>query len=231
MILLTACGEDNLSEDKGSAQSTMSSEGIKKPDDADDSKYIKFGKYEQDNNEANGKEDIEWLVLEEKDGKLFLLSRYALDHKRYDTEDENDTWEKCTLRAWLNNEFINTAFTAKEKDSIITVTIPAEKRNSEDIGSENDTQDKVFLLSIDEADKYFESNTKRRCMPTSYAVANGVSLDSFHSKYCWYWLRSPAYKGGRAAAVGVGGSVVHEGASVDFDKYGVRPALWIGLNS
>ena len=76
--------------------------------------YVTFGTYEQDNNESNGAEEIEWQVLDKKDGKVLLLSKYALDCKQYNAEWEYVTWETCTLRSWLNEEFYKTAFTSKE---------------------------------------------------------------------------------------------------------------------
>lgn len=76
---------------------------------------MSFGKYEQDNNTSNGKEKIEWLVLEVKDGKALVISKYALDCKPYNTSSTNVTWETCSLRNWLNNDFINSAFSATEK--------------------------------------------------------------------------------------------------------------------
>ena len=69
--------------------------------------YVNFGTYEQDNNTSNGKEEVEWLVLEVKDGKALIISKYALDCKPYNTGLTGATWETCTLRKWLNNNFIN----------------------------------------------------------------------------------------------------------------------------
>ena len=46
---------------------------------------ITFGAYEQDNNTRNGKEPIEWQVLEIKGGRALLISKYGLDAKRYNT--------------------------------------------------------------------------------------------------------------------------------------------------
>lgn len=76
---------------------------------------VTFGAYEQDNNTGNGKEAIEWLVLDydAANNRALVISLYALDCKPYNTEKKNVTWEKCTLRAWLNNEFIQAAFSAK----------------------------------------------------------------------------------------------------------------------
>ena len=89
--------------------------------------YVSFGKYEQDNNTSNGKEKIEWLVLEVKDGKALVISKYALDCKPYNTSSTNVTWETCSLRNWLNNDFINSAFSATEKTMIPSVKVSADK--------------------------------------------------------------------------------------------------------
>ena len=55
---------------------------------------VTFGRYEQDGNEENGPEEIEWIVLDVKDGRSLLISRYALDTVPYHTESINITWEK-----------------------------------------------------------------------------------------------------------------------------------------
>lgn len=192
--------------------------------------YAFFGEYEQDNNTANGKEDIEWLVLEVKDGKALVISKYALDCKQYNTKNYTDvTWEACTLRRWLNNDFINAAFSAEEKAIIPTVTVSSDKNPEYSTNPGNATQDQVFLLSITEANKYFSSDSARQCEPTDFAVANGAWESD--SGNCWWWLRSSGYSQGSAARVGHGG-VVHEGGYfVDYGIGAVRPALWIDLNS
>ncbi len=106
--------------------------------------YVAFGAYEQDNNTSNGKEDIEWLVLEVKDGKALVISKYALDRKPYNASYTDVTWETCTLRKWLNKEFINAAFSADEKAMIPTVTVPADKNPDYSTNPGNATQDQVF---------------------------------------------------------------------------------------
>lgn len=192
--------------------------------------YVAFGAYEQDNNTSNGKEDIEWLVLEVKDGKALVISKYALDCKPYNASYTDVTWETCTLRKWLNKEFINAAFSADEKAMIPTVTVPADKNPDYSTNPGNATQDQVFLLSIAEANKYCSSDSARRCEPTDYAVANGAWESD--SGNCWWWLRSPGYVQNFAA-------IVYDCGDVNFYDYyylsindiAVRPALWIDLNS
>ncbi len=192
--------------------------------------YVFFGAYEQDNNTSNGKEDIEWLVLDIKDGKALLISKYALDCKQYNTGYTDITWETCTLRKWLNNDFINSAFSADERTMIPTVTVPADKNPKYGTKPGNVTQDQVFLLSITEVNKYFSSDSARQCKPTDYAVANGVYVNSTNSN-CWWWLRSPGYRQRDAAYVSSDGVVNVIGNYVIGALNAVRPALWIDLNS
>lgn len=191
--------------------------------------YVFFGAYEQDNSASNGKEDIEWLVLEVKDGKALVISKYALDCKQYNTKYTDVTWEACTLRRWLNNDFINAAFSAEEKAIIPTVTVSSDKNPEYSANPGNATQDQVFLLSITEANKYFSSDSARQCEPTDFAVANGAwERDSGN---CWWWLRTPGYDQLSAAFVYYDGGVGELGNSVYSGGPAVRPALWIDLNS
>lgn len=188
--------------------------------------YVFFGAYEQDNNTANGKEDIEWLVLEVKDGKALVISKYALDCKPYNTSYTDVTWETCTLRKWLNNDFLGAAFSAEEKAMIPTVMVSADNNPDYSTNPGNATQDQVFLLSVTEANKYFNSDSARQCEPTDFAVANGAYVNSNNGN-CWWWLRSPGYRQNRAAPVNYDGYVVEFGSYVYHDNSAVRPALWI----
>ena len=189
--------------------------------------YIKFGAYEQDNNTSNGKEDIEWLVLDKQDGKVLVISKYALDCQQYNKSYTDVTWETCSLRKWLNNTFINNAFSTEEQALIPTVTVSAEKNPWYGTNPGNATQDKVFLLSFHEVSKYFDSNDAKKCAPTDYAIAQGA-----HDRdACWWWLRSPGNSQNFAATVSSGGGVNVLGGSVDNGNDAVRPALWISFDS
>ena len=116
---------------------------------------ITCGKYEQDSNFENGPEDIEWQVLSVEDERVLVISKYGLEDCAYNTENKDITWENCSLRNWLNNDFYNTSFNDQEKQKILSVTL-ANKDNPVD-GTEggNDTIDKVFCLSLEEMEKYF----------------------------------------------------------------------------
>ena len=189
--------------------------------------YVKFGSYEQDNDTTNGKEDIEWLVLAKENGKALLISRYGLDCQPYNTEYTSVTWETCTLRTWLNDTFLNDAFSADEQSKIPYSTVTADGNPKFDTDPGNDTTDKIFLLSITEAERYFSSDEARKCQPTKYAKGQGVWTND--NGCCWWWLRSPGNYSYSAAIVLHGGSDSSNGNFVHV--VAVRPALWINLNS
>ena len=204
-----------------------------------------FGSYEQDNDLTNGKEAIEWLVLAKEGNQALLISKYALDCKKYNEKFTDVTWETCSLREWLNGTFINAAFSSEEQNSIINSTVTADKNPSYSTSPGNNTTDKVFLLSITEVNKYFSSDEARKCAPTEYAKSHGAYTSSSYSTggkaTCWWWLRSPGRNSYYAAGVSSDGSVNDFGYSVgsvndlgiyvDDSNGAVRPALWINLDS
>ncbi|MBR5500612.1 MAG: hypothetical protein IKV74_03705 [Clostridia bacterium] len=188
-----------------------------------------FGTYEQDNNTANGQEEIEWIVLDKKNGKALIISKYGLDFQRYNTTFTDVTWETCTLRNWLNTTFYTTAFNANQQSKIASTTLTNADNPSYGTQGGNDTTDKVFLLSIDEVKRYFASNTARKLTATAYAKAHGAYVVNSDSSY--WWLRSPGYFSDIAASVSRDGSVYYDGDRVYIGNNAVRPALWINLES
>ncbi|MBQ1555208.1 MAG: toll/interleukin-1 receptor domain-containing protein, partial [Clostridia bacterium] len=75
-------------------------------------------------------------------------------------------WENCSLRKWLNGEFINQTFTSSEIERInfTTVTTPDftfvpnenfQLLNNYTFDGGADTVERIFLLSVDEYERYF----------------------------------------------------------------------------
>ena len=216
---------------------------------------ITFGNYEQDNNTSNGKEPISWIVLAKDSNKMLLISEKVLDKKPYNTTNISITWEKSTIRSWLNgygasyntvgtdftsSNFFNTAFTTAERAKIVSSSVPAHANPSYSTSPGNATTDKIFLLSITEANNYFATDAKRQADATRYAVKQGVYVKGSESGkmsydgtctdihcYAYWWLRSPGYNTNYAANVYFDGSVINNGNSVSNDVSGVRPALWV----
>lgn len=161
--------------------------------------YIIFGSYEQDNDMVNGAEPIEWIVLERNGNDLLVLSRYGLDCVPYNDSETDVTWETCSLRKWLNDQFINTAFSSTEKSMILERNVIAEGNSihfptydhidEELIEPGNDTLDKIFIPSwsqistnsifakkeIDNMIGYPGPHTvSLACVPSEYAIARGA---------------------------------------------------------
>ena len=187
---------------------------------------VRFGSYEQDGNASNGQELVEWRVIERQGSQLLLVSEYALNCEAYNETPSKVTWEKSTIRAWLNGEFLSIVFSEGEQGYIKTNTVPAHKNPRYYTNPGSATEDRVFLLSIEEVEKYFKTDEDRKCKPTQYAVKQGVNGDN-----CWWWLRSPGSLSNLAAIVGYNGSVGSSGVGVPSDRGAVRPALWIDLES
>lgn len=194
--------------------------------------YVSFGAYEQDNNTSNGKEVIEWLVLEVKDHKALVISKYALDYMKYEPTAKkylSVTWETCTLREWLNNDFVDAAFSDYERAAIPTVIVSADRNSEYNTRPGNATKDQVFLLSLAEANEFFESDSARQCVATRYAIANAVRENEKGEIYRWY-LRSPGSESHWSTYVAHDGQINNFGIPAFYREY-VRPALWIDLSA
>lgn len=205
--------------------------------------YIMFGAYEQDNNAANGKEEIEWLVLDVKDGNALVISKYALDCMPYHNTDASMAkWKNCTIRKWLNEDFLDAAFSAEDKGVIsVQKTVPDENidKTPREDNHPYTTYDKLFLLSNDEATYYFSSDEARVCYPTQYALANGA-YTSTTTGACWWWIRtargmyfehaSPPFIENEVQTVNFGGECYEYGRDALDSRPCVRPAMWIDLS-
>lgn len=204
--------------------------------------YVTFGEYPQT---AAGEDitPIEWLILARYGNKALLISRYGLDAQPYNTDFTNVTLETCTLRTWLNGTFYNKAFSSAEQSAILTTNVNNSKYQCYSGWSTNggkNTQDKVFLLSYAEANKYFgvtynnSSNTKSRVAPTAYAIAQGTGKNSSYKTADgidagWWRLRSPGVSQYDAAYVSTDGSLYANRVNVGSGS--VRPALWVNLEA
>jgi len=197
---------------------------------------ILFGNFEQDGDEENGPEPIEWIVSDQKDGKTLLVSKYALDARAYNTDPGAVTWEDCTLREWLNNDFLNIAFNENELKYIrVTEVDNSREQGFSEYSSDggNNTQDRIFLLSYHEAfDLCFANDESRMCAPTDLAMNHGGD----HSGYYLteegrdageWWLRSPGYNQDMAMLVSRDGTK-HQ-MYVEIAMKNVRPAMWVDV--
>ena len=198
---------------------------ITSPEEADVGDVIVFGSYEQDNDISDGKEAIEWVVLEKNGDSLLVISRYALDGRVYDESYLGGiTWDTCSLRRWLNNGFLNEAFSQTEQmkieESSVETAVISEGVN---MGS-RESKDRVFILSTEEAQQYLTEELKK-CEATAYAAEQDVYISKF-TGYCRWWTRTSVSGSNDAAFVDSEGSL-DSGYSSTYSSNAVRPAMRI----
>lgn len=198
---------------------------------------IIFGRYEQDADEENGPEEIEWTVLEVKKDKALVISTNVLAAVDYATEDlkpKESDWEHSNLRAWMNDTFLNAAFTEQEQKAILLTDVSnaADQGNKKwKMPASNDTQDRVFALSVKERNKYFKKDAKAMSLATAWAIRHGVKTDTYMTggiETAAWWLRSPGDAWDSASAVSPTGVSYQGYNNCDL---GARPAMWIDLNA
>ncbi len=193
---------------------------------------VLFGSYEQDGDAANGKEPIEWLVLDRDGDKALLLSKYALDHQSfmpfYEPVTEPFTWESCSLRQWLNSTFLNAAFSAEEQRRLLTTTVitaPGGRKGSENPFT---TEDRVFLLSDTEVYAYFSSEAATVTDYTAYALSEDPWAGNATAPAPAIWWLRTTDGGNHPDSVYTRGGV-GEGARSYEGEY-VRPAIWVDMS-
>ena len=191
--------------------------------DAQIGETIRFGNYEQ----GLGVEPVEWIVLDKQEGKILVISKHSLDSMPYNETLNASDWEKCTLRQWLNGDFYEEAFNYAEQQQMILAYATADENPEYSTDPGKATRDKLFLLSIKEAKKYFKDNDARACLPTKYTVSKGAYVG--YNDTCWWWLRSPGEKQDSAAVVQTGGYFDEDGENVDDSTITVRPAMWLRI--
>ena len=172
-------------------------------------------------------EPIKWRVLQSENGEAFLLSDVILDKQAYNENDEYITWKESSLRAWLNDKFMNRAFSDEEKEKInITEVVNKDNPVFGTKGGKN-TSDKIFLLSLAEVSRKKGGKKYGLLDDEMKACENS----DFSKTVSWWWLRSPGDDRYCAAVVNSDGWVYGDGSRVNGSNDGVRPALHLNLSS
>lgn len=216
---------NKIKEDKEIAPLLKTCMLIEKVRSSEIGSTINFGMHKF-SNMSYRKEEIEWIIIDKDDSKALLISKYALDCKQYNRNNNNPTWKDCDLRLWLNQTFYNEAFNSYEKSLISNSEIAISQNKNNEDASISEMADKIFLLNSEEADKYFDSPIKRQCKTTPYAKSSGVDT---HNDFCWWWLRSCCNNDEYVSGVDYDGYIDSIGKEPRGDCFGVRPALWINI--
>ena len=164
---------------------------FKKQNDVDknyiNSDTILFGKYYFENEKSV--QPIEWVVLENSDTDMLLISKYCLDTIKYCESSSSHggteccIWENSYLRNWLNNSFYSKSFSEKEKQNIIEMEIVTDKMQNKTLH-----KNKVFVLSVTQVCNYFSDNESRKGYPTPYALQKGAAIGHGGESSTWWWI-------------------------------------------
>ena len=188
--------------------------------------------------------DYDWcvLVLDVINSKMLLLSENILEQRAYHPCYGRATWENSMLRQYLNSEFINN-FSRADRDKIAETKISNPDNLWYGTDGGNDTLDKIFVLNLEEADRYFGDsgdylNKRRKEYADGKWIADddGWILSNIHDdsriarhngSASFWWLRSPGYSDCTVAYVSTTGNIPLNGDRVCIGRGGVRPALWV----
>lgn len=189
--------------------------------------------------------NIEWNILENKEDKQLLLSKYIIEQLPYHNTYEEITWSKCDIRSYLNSEFMKRFTSLEKKRIILTETINHDNEWHFTNGGE-DCFDYVFLLSIkevaclyfgDSSERLYHKNSKQRYWlerKDPFKHRRSATLMNNKKQVWWWWLRSPGRFNVRAAYIHGDGNIGIQGNNVLKGNVsdgrctgGLRPAMWI----
>ena len=168
---------------------------------------VVFGRMELDENTKNGPEDVEWTVLAAEEDRSLLIARQALFNQPFDNSPSHPasmSWGTSTLRDWLQTECIDTMFTRSERAMIL-----AEQHGS--------LSDKIFLLSIGEADQLFDRQQSRQC---------ALYGDRKQRPGQWWLRTNGASRSNSIAYVDKDGAISYAGLGCGASML-IRPAIWV----
>ncbi len=230
----------------------------KNPSSAANSKQDDNGYFVSDDTTKNvywfKYEPIKWTIMKEESGYATVLCSMAIDSREYFYGERNGefvagNYKESSIRAWLNDNFYQTAFGALEQAIIQTVTVDNSAATTDSATNKyacENTEDKVWLFSYQEvaamvmaADGGSFPGNELGCgqhgatvlftryrVATDYAKCQGISVSS--SKVNW-WERSST--GSHSMKAGCSNTLGHAGSSAFTTEtgYGVVPALQIKL--
>lgn len=193
----------------------------------------------------------DWRILDLQGNTALIMMEDIIEQQPYNNYAGDVTWADCSLRKYLNSEFYN-RFTLDEQSRIIPVM--NKNQDNQWYGSRGgeDTRDYIFLLNMEEVVcKYFgdsSKNLENRSAKQRYWFQkkdenNSKRGSKFDGYVWWWWLRSPGRDNKRAVYIHGDGNIGIQGngtfryssntihPTTGDNSGGVRPALWLSLES
>lgn len=186
----------------------------------------------------------QWRVLDRQGDAVLLVTEKIIEQRPYHDAYKDITWADCALRTYLNGEFLE-GFSAADQARIVPVTNRNPDNQWYGTRGGEDTEDRVFLLSMEEVVcRYFGDSSEKLYNPGKKQRYWFERKDANNSKRIarleagggiwWWWLRSPGRVGVKAVYIhgdgniGIQGNNILKGNLADGRcTGGVRPALWL----
>ena len=154
---------------------------------------------------------ILWRIVDQRGKMRLLLAEEIVTRRCYHrTTLEDATWSDCSLRQWLNRDFLESAFTPAERMKIVPNKLKNLRNRSFYTQGGPDTMDRVHVPGVEEIERYMPDPADR--------AGSG-----------WWWLRCPGSNLFSTVAVYDDGTIYENGIHIDYEGGGVRPAVWVLL--
>jgi hypothetical protein len=141
-------------------------------------------------------EPIEWKIIDKDGDDVLVIAKKALVY--HESSIDFSGYENSSGRKFLNSDFIDAAFSEKEKEKILTTkldnspyffgqeysSLPPDPETESFYAS---TEDKIFLLSYAEWERLLKGKEPDRLELTDYAKS--FSKD-WPDQFPWWWLRT-----------------------------------------
>ena len=183
---------------------------------------IEFGSYYI--NGSDEKEPIEWIIVDKNEEikTELLISKYALERKKYNDVYASTTWQKSDVRKWLNSEFYSEAFENVGAKFILSSQVDNHKNPDYRTVDANATYDRVFLPSYDEIKKYL-SDEQLKCKPTNHFKDVGGYVNKYG--FVDWWSRTAGDSDNHVLYVSADGDIEMKGDYVTTDDFAIRPMI------
>lgn len=187
---------------------------------------------------------IRWRVLKISGSKALLLADRMPDTHPFHEHAQDIDWSRSELRRWLNDAFMQRAFSKNEQAAILDTRLENAPNAYFGTPSGPDTQDKVFILSGNEvfnsplaADYGFYpgngvDDPARRFRSTLYAKCRGAwwsPVEGYRGNSFWL-MRTSGYTPGNITYICDFGYIYNQGTLVTCDDAAILPAITIDLS-
>ncbi len=181
---------------------------------------IIFGEYEQDGDKDNGREYIEWEVLDIEENRLLIISKYCLDVQKYNDTSEESDWKSSSIRSWLNGRFAANAFDSEDPAKVVITNLYSISNSDEE---DQITNDRIFLLGSEDVEKYYPQKEDRMCQASENLINSNLYIDG--NGNCSWWLRDGITEDSYSALIIDSSGEIME--SMYELSNAIRPVMWI----